>query len=147
MKTVFAPSYEPPAIRIAGAEKLLKLQAVSGKVAQKESLFTLHSASGFRRGDGTVEIEKIAGYCHDRRMLRTYWLHRVHVLADAITGEEIDNLAEWISAAEPSGAFHGAPEFEAATSAYAASPMPDRNARSNKATAIWPSVYSASADC
>jgi hypothetical protein len=128
MKSVFALDYEPPAVRIASAGRLLRLQATSGKSAQKESLFTLHSASGFKRADGSVEIEKIAGYCHDRGMLRTYWLHRVHAISDAVTGEEIDDLAGWIAAIEARGE-SGTPDQERQEMTAAAQPVPQpRNA-------------------
>ena len=97
MKSGYDVLYDPPPVRLTGPEKLLRIQATSGKCPQKESLFTLHSAIGFRRADNSIEIEKIAGFCHDRRMLRTYWLHRVHQLVDATTSEEIHDLATWIA--------------------------------------------------
>ena len=110
MKSSYDTFYDPPPVRLPGSEKLLRIQATSGKCPQKESLFTLHSAIGFRRADNSIEIEKIAGFCHDRRMLRTYWLHRIHQLVDAATSEEIHDLAAWIATKQEADMAMGATE-------------------------------------
>ncbi len=89
-----------PAIRMQGAERTVRLQISGARYSGKETLFTLHSASGFRRADGTVTLEKIAGYCHERRMLRTLWLHRVVAITDIATGEPITDIADWLKANE-----------------------------------------------
>jgi N-acyl-D-aspartate/D-glutamate deacylase len=46
-----------------------------------------------------LEIEKVAGYCHERRKLRTIWLHRIRSVVDAATGEQIHDLAAWLERA------------------------------------------------
>ncbi len=100
IKRAFQTFQDVASVRIPVTERLIRLQTSNGKWRERERLFTLHSASGIQQPDGAVELEEIAGYCHERRMLRTYRLRHVQVMIDAATGMEIADLADWIEASQ-----------------------------------------------
>jgi hypothetical protein len=65
-----------------------------------DSRFELHSVSGFRLQNGALQIERIAGFCHLRNTLKTYWLDQVESVRTP-SGEPIDDLAKFLDERQP----------------------------------------------
>jgi hypothetical protein len=74
----------------------LRLKPKSSQMA--DGLFTLHSVTGFRMPDGRLQLERIAGFCHVRHCLKTYWVEQIDALQDPDTSETIADLARWLAA-------------------------------------------------
>ena len=83
------------AVRIANLHGPIRIRVRHRQGLAAESLFTLHSLIGHRAADGTVEVERIAGFCHLRKALTNYWYDQVACMYDPATGEAISDLAAW----------------------------------------------------
>ncbi len=83
-------------VRINGPERPLLLQIAADRRDGVRSLFTLHSASGYARRSGDVELVKIAGFCHGQNKLRNVMMQSIQSVVDPASGEIIDDLAEWM---------------------------------------------------
>jgi len=58
-------------------------------------LVTVHRATGHQALDGTIELEDIRGYCHLRKMARTFRVERVSNVV-TVDGEVVSDLTAWI---------------------------------------------------
>lgn len=83
-------------VRINGPERPLLLQIAADRRDGVRSLFTLHSASGYARRSGDVELVKIAGYCHGQNKLRNVMMQSIQSVVDPESGEIIEDLAGWM---------------------------------------------------
>jgi hypothetical protein len=95
------------AVRIPNLHGPIRIQVRHRQGLAAESLFTLHSLTGHRTPDGTVEVERIAGFCHLRKALTNYWYDQVACIYDPGTGEAIQDLAAWAVAPLPAGTGSG----------------------------------------
>ncbi len=87
---------EPEAVRIPVNEHPVRLRTATGNGPVQDRLFTLHSARALRLHNGEIELEQIAGYCHERKMLRTYRIGQIKQMFDVNEGQEIADLTEWL---------------------------------------------------
>ena len=83
-------------VRIQGPERPLLLQIAADRRNGTRSLFTLHSASGYARRSGDVELVKIAGFCHSQNKLRNVMMQSIQSVVDPSSGEIIEDLAGWM---------------------------------------------------
>jgi hypothetical protein len=74
---------------------LLSYRDAGGNVTER--WLTLRAADGHQQRSGTVHIATVNGYCHLRRMARTFRLDRIMSAADA-DGVVIDDLSARIMA-------------------------------------------------
>lgn len=83
----------PPA-KLTGLDVDLNIsyRGMDGKVTDR--LLTLHQADGHMEGEAFV-MDDLRGYCHFRRMARTFRFDRIVRAADA-DGVVIPDLAHWI---------------------------------------------------
>ena len=89
-------SYDFPSVRLEGPAWTVVLYMPYHKSAESKGLFTLHSASGYRTENG-ITIDKLHGFCHVGRKLRTIWMHRISRIVDALTDVEVRDISDWLN--------------------------------------------------
>jgi hypothetical protein len=108
-----AAAFSP--VRISEVEKLICIRLKLKYAFAVESRFTLHSVTGIRQHDGSMEIERIAGFCHLRNALKNYWADQIDTITDPDTKLEITDLAAWLRAGASKPADLGSMEMGADT--------------------------------
>ena len=89
-----AAAYSP--VKIADLNRVICIRLKLRYALAVESRFTLHSASGTRLKDGSVQIDRVAGFCHLRNALQNYWAEQIATMRDPETSEEINDLGSWL---------------------------------------------------
>lgn len=95
-RIVIKPSPPPPA-EVVDLDIAITCDYVGSDRAATRRRVTIHRAIGHQRPDGSIALEAVAGYCHLRKMARTF---RIDGIADIVTddGEVVSDLAAWILA-------------------------------------------------
>lgn len=88
----------PPQMPTVNVDELalpVTLDYLSGEGERTRRLVTVHRAVGSQMPDGTIALDEIHGYCHLRKMARTFRIDRIR---EAVTddGEVITDFAGWI---------------------------------------------------
>ncbi|AQS88245.1 hypothetical protein AA101099_1798 [Neoasaia chiangmaiensis NBRC 101099] len=67
-----------------------------GKKGETKRVITLNELKGVQLPDGTIRIDTIKAYCHERKMARSFAIDSVQSLHVPGTGEVIGDLLEWL---------------------------------------------------
>jgi hypothetical protein len=94
-----AAASSPPR-RLSPANTVICIRLKQKYSLPVDSRFELHSVSGFRLQNGTIQIERIAGFCHMKNALKTYWLDQIESMR-SLGGEPIDDLSTWLDQRQP----------------------------------------------
>ena len=87
--------------RAAAPDTVICIRLKQKYALSVESRFELHSVSGYRLQNGALQVERIAGFCHLKNTLKTYWLDQVESVRSPC-GEAIGDLAKWLDERQPS---------------------------------------------